>query len=73
MLEDFAGGVVAGGAGDAVAGMRAVAAEVEAFHGRGVARPAEERAHGENLVEGQFAVERVAAGEAVGGLRDLRA
>ena len=37
------------------------------FDGSGVAGPAEEGAHGENLVEGQFAVEGVAAGQAVGG------
>src|ERR1700722_20415912 len=37
------------------------------FDGSGVPGPAEERAHGENLVEGQFAVEGVAAGQAVGG------
>ena len=37
-----------------------------------VARPVEDRAHGEELVERQFAVENVAAGEAVGGLEILR-
>ena len=52
VLCDFAGGVVAGGAGYAVAGVGAVAAEVEAFYGSGVAGPAEEGAHGENLVQG---------------------
>ena len=52
VLEDFAGGVVAGSARYAVAGVGAVAAEVEVFHRSGVAGPTEQGAHGENLVEG---------------------
>ena len=52
VFRDFAGSVVAARAGDAVAGVGAVAAEVEMFYGGGVAGPAEEGAHGENLVEG---------------------
>ena len=72
VLRDFAGGVVAGGAGYAVAGMGAVAAEVKVFHWGGVASPAEQGAHGENLIEGEFAVEGVAAGEAVSGFEVLR-
>jgi hypothetical protein len=62
VAEDFAGGVGAGGSCDAVAGVSAVAAEVEASYRGRVARPAENGAHGENLVEGEFAVEGVAAG-----------
>jgi len=37
----------------------------QAFHRRLIARPIQNRAHGENLVERQFAVENVAAGKAV--------
>lgn len=40
VFGDFAGGVVAAGAGNAVAGVGAVAAEVEMFYGGGVAGPA---------------------------------
>jgi len=40
VLRDFAGGVVAARAGYAVAGVGAVAAEVEVFHWGGVAGPA---------------------------------
>src|SRR5713226_10368996 len=65
VVDDFAGGVGAGSAGEAVAGMRAGAAEIEAADGSAVARPVEQRAEGEELVEGQFAVKDVASGEAV--------
>ena len=51
-LQDFAGGVRAGLAGQAGAGMGAASAEKEAVDGRVVARPIEERTHGEELVEG---------------------
>ena len=61
VAEDFAGGVGAGGSCDAVAGVGAVAAEVEALDRCGVAGPAENGTHGEDLVEGEFAVEGVAA------------
>ncbi len=64
-MDDFAGGVGAGCAGEAVAGMRAGAAEEKAADGRFVASPIENGAHGEKLVEGEFAMENVAAGEAV--------
>ena len=66
-VDDFAGGVGAGGAGQAVAWMRGGAAEEEVADGSFVAGPVEDGAHGEELVEGQFAVEDVASGEAVGG------
>lgn len=62
---DFAGGVEAGGAGEADARVRAGTAEEESADGRLVAGKAEERAHGEELVEGEFAVGDVAAGEGV--------
>src|SRR6266404_7970686 len=70
-VDDFAGGVGAGRAGEAVAGMRAGAAEKEAADGRFVARPIENGAHGEELIESEFAVENVAAGEAVAGFEIL--
>ena len=54
-----------GGAGEAVARVRARAAKVEPGDRSAVARPAEQRAHGEELVERQLAVEDVAAGQAV--------
>src|SRR5258708_37532562 len=66
VVDDFAGGVRAGRAREAAAGMRAGAAEKKAANGRAVARPFEQRAHGEKLVEREFTVENVAAGEAVG-------
>src|SRR5713101_3332970 len=71
-VDYFAGGVVAGGAGEAVAGMGGGAAEEEVADGRFVAGPIEDGAHGEELVEGQFAMEDVASGEAVGGFEILR-
>jgi hypothetical protein len=61
----LAGGVEAGGAGEGDSGVRAGAAEEESTDGRLVTGEAEERAHGEELVEGEFAVGDVAAGEAV--------
>src|ERR1700678_1332877 len=67
LFRDFAGGVVAARSGDAVAGVGAVAAEVEMFYGGGVGGPPEEGAHGENLVEVYFAVEGVFTGQAVRG------
>ena len=47
--------------------MGAGTAEEEALDGRFVAGPVEDRAHGEQLIEGQLAVKNVAAGEAVFG------
>src|SRR5712664_1896178 len=66
VTDDFAGGVGAGGAGEAVAGMRAGAAEKKAADGRFVARPIENGAHGEKLIEREFAVKNVASSETVG-------
>src|SRR6266851_7562785 len=71
-VDYFAGGVGAGGAGEAVAGMSRGAAEEEVADRRFVAGPVEDGAHGEELVEGEFAVKDVAAGEAVGGFEVLR-
>src|SRR4029077_20262887 len=61
-----AGGVRAGSAGQAIAGMGARAAKEEAADGRFVTRPIEDGAHGEKLIEREFAVENVAASETVG-------
>src|SRR5580704_11548101 len=71
VADDFAGGVGAAGTGEAVAGVRAGTAEEEATDGGFVARPIEDGAHGEELIEGKFAVENVAAGETVGGFEIL--
>ena len=64
-VDDFARGVGAGCAGQAIAGMRAGAAEEEAADRSLVARPVEHGAHGEELVERELAVEDVPAGETV--------
>src|SRR2546430_10826247 len=77
VADNFAGGVDAGGAGEAVAGMGAGTAEKKATDGCLVARPIENRAHGEKLIECELAVENVAAGKTVGcfeilGRDDLR-
>ena len=59
--EDRARGIVAGGAGDAAAGMRAGAAMVEALQGPAIIGVAEHRPGREQLVERQRAVEDIAA------------
>src|SRR5580700_4802657 len=51
-VDDFAGGVGAGCAREAVAGMRAGATEEEAADRRFVAGPIQDGAHGEELIEG---------------------
>ena len=61
----MAGGVEAGGAGEADARVRAGATEEESANGSGVTGKTEKRAHGEELVESKFPVGDVAAGEAV--------
>ena len=72
LADDLAGRVSAGSPGQAVAGMRARAAEKKTAYGRLVARPIENRTHGEKLIQSEFAVKDVTAGEAVGGLEILR-
>src|SRR6266851_6823470 len=72
LADDLAGRVSAGSSGQAVAGMRARAAEKKTVYGRLVARPIEYRTHGEKLIQSEFAVKDVTAGEAVGGLEILR-
>src|ERR1700688_5217469 len=62
--KDHAGGVVAGGAGDAAAGMRAAAAVVEALQGPPIVGVAEHRPRREQLVQRQRAVEDIAAEQA---------
>ncbi len=52
LFQDSARGVVSRNSGHSVARMRAIAAEEKTFDRGGVARPAQDRAHGENLVEG---------------------
>src|ERR1700692_4030189 len=49
--------------------MRSVAAKEKSFHRSLIARPIEDRAHGEELVERKFAVENVPAGETVSRLQ----
>ena len=65
VLEDLAGGVLAGAAGDAAAGMGAGAAQVQPLQRDSVAGVAEQRPPDEELVEARLGVERVAAGEPV--------
>src|SRR3954467_3036433 len=64
-FEDFARGVLPRRAGQPVAGMGAGPAKIEAVDRRRVIGPAEGRAHGEELIERQFAMINVAAAEAV--------
>src|SRR5580692_9389858 len=52
--------------------MSAGTGKKEATDGRFVAGPIENRAHGEKLIEGQFAVEHVAAGETVNRFEVMR-
>src|SRR3989304_1500688 len=66
-----AGGCAARGPGEAVAGVGPGAAEEEAADRGAVAGALEERPGEEELVEGQLAVERVAARPAVLGLQVL--
>ena len=65
-MDDFAGGIGAGSPGQAVAGMRAGTAEKQAADGRFVTRPVQDWTHGKKLIEGELAVENVAAGKTVG-------
>ncbi len=62
--QDYARGVVAGGAGDAAAGMRAGAAMVESLQGAAIIRMAEHRARREQLVQRQRAMKNIAAEQA---------
>src|SRR3954466_11312903 len=64
ILQDHARGVVAGGAGDAAAGMGAGAAMVKSLQRPAIIRVAEHRPRREQLVQRQGAVEDVAADEA---------
>src|SRR5215467_8621427 len=70
--DDFAGGVGAAGARQAVARMRARATEKEPANRRLVARPIENRTHGEELVQCEFAVKNMAAGESVASFQVFR-
>src|SRR3954462_535650 len=64
IAQDRLGGVVAGGAGDAAAGMGAGAAMVEALQGPAVIGVAQHRAGREQLVQRQRAMKDVAAEQA---------
>src|SRR5215469_8323423 len=60
MRQYPAGGVIAGGAGHAAAGMRARSAQVQPVHRRGVPGPPGHRPHVEELVDPDIAMEDVA-------------
>src|SRR5258707_9292685 len=62
--QNHARGVVAGGAGDAAAGMRAASAMVEALQRSAIIGVAEHRPRREQLIEGQRAVKYIAAEQA---------
>src|SRR3984885_8032650 len=57
ILQDHPRGVVAGGAGDATAGMCAAAAVIKTLPRAAIIGMAEHRARGEQLIQGQRAVE----------------
>ena len=71
--EDLAGGVLAGLAGDAAAGVGAGAGEVEPVDRHPVAGEAEEWPPDEQAVEGRLGVEQMAAGQAIVALEIERA
>src|SRR5262249_22505166 len=72
VAQDFMGGVPAGGAPDAAAGVRAGAAQVEVPDRGAVVGEAGGGAEGEELVRRHGAVIDVAAGQAEDGLEILR-
>src|SRR4051812_10488258 len=61
--QDRAGGVVAGCAGDAAAGVRACAAKIQALERAAIVGIAEHRSCPEQLIERERAMKDVAAGE----------
>src|SRR5258708_29880165 len=63
VLEDFARGVVARGAGHATSGMRSRAAEVHAFDRHSIPRMPKDGTRAEKLVQRELAVEDVATHE----------
>src|SRR5580698_5945840 len=65
VVDDFFGCVRTAGAGESVARMSAGAAEEESANRSFIPRPIQNRTHGEELIEREFAVEDVPAGEAV--------
>src|SRR5260221_1540732 len=64
IAQNHAGGVVAGGAGDAAAGMRAAAAMVEPLQRPAIIGVAEHRPRREQLIERQRAMKDIAAEQA---------
>src|SRR5208282_388842 len=65
-LGNLARGVSAGAAGEARSRMRSTAAQIQAVDRCLVACPVEQGAHSEELIEREFTVEDMAAGEPVG-------
>src|ERR1700744_5310248 len=72
VVDDFFGGVRTTCAGESVARMRAGAAEEQSANRSLIAGPIEHGTHGKKLIEREFAVEDVAAGEAVDRLEVAR-
>src|ERR1700731_2613189 len=64
IAQNHARGVVAGGAGDAAAGMRAASAMIETLQGSAIIGVAEHRPRREQLIERQRAMKDVAAEQA---------
>src|SRR5258708_34434119 len=64
ITQDHARGVVAGGAGDAAAGMRAAAAMVEPLQRPAIIGVAKHRPRREQLIERQRAMKNIAAEQA---------
>src|SRR5579872_4136609 len=64
--------VVAGGAGDTAAGMRAGSAEIQAADGSSILRPSRHWTHEEHLLQAEIAVKNIALGQSVGSLEIQR-
>src|ERR1044071_1911573 len=63
--QDFLGGIIAGKAGDAAAGMGAGTAEKKIFDGCPIARPTGNRAHEKDLIERHFGVIKISLADTV--------
>src|SRR6476661_585228 len=72
MFQNLARRVGARATRQACAGMSSRTAEVQIIDGRAIARPIQQRTHGEELVQRQFSVEYVPSGEAVSFFQILR-
>src|SRR3954466_6168395 len=62
----------AGGPCQSISGMSARAAQIEILDRRPISCPVQQRTHGENLVERQFAVKDVSTGQAINFFQILR-